>query len=97
MHHPLHELADGTSARRLLADHADLVLRGHLHQTEVVECIDPDRRLRDRGSLYNSLYRESKEGRIIWTFGVPAVLKKPNPFSPWTPRPRRRARRRSRR
>src|SRR5439155_359485 len=40
MHHPLHELADGTSARRLLADHADLVRRGHLHQTEVVEWID---------------------------------------------------------
>src|ERR1019366_8138045 len=35
----------------------------------------------------NSLYRESKEGRITWTFGVPAPFKKPNPFSPWTPRP----------
>jgi predicted MPP superfamily phosphohydrolase len=134
MHHPLHELADGTSARRLLSDHSDLVLRGHLHQTEVVEWIDPDRRLRElaAGSLYdggladtygnscqfvrleldsdlrpiealvrfrsfspkgghwfddNSLYRESKEGRITWTFGVPAPFKKPNPFSPWTPRP----------
>src|SRR5712691_919108 len=134
MHHPLHELADGISGKRLLADHADLVLRGHLHQTEVVEWIDPDRRLRElaAGSLYeggladtygnscqfvrleldsdmrpieamvrirsfspqgghwfddNSLYRESKEGRVTWTFGVPAALRKPNPFSPWTPRP----------
>jgi len=34
----------------------------------------------------NSLYRESKEGRIIWTFAGPAS-RKPNPFSPWTPRP----------
>jgi len=133
MHHPLHELADGIHARRLLAEHADLVLRGHLHQTEVVEWIDPDRRLRElaSGSLYeggladtygnscqlvrleldsnlrpieamvrirsfspkgghwfddNSLYRESREGRITWTFGI-AVPRKPNPFSPWTPRP----------
>ncbi|MGA2738364.1 MAG: metallophosphoesterase [Bryobacteraceae bacterium] len=133
MHHPLHELADGMHARRLLADYADLVLRGHLHQTEMVEWIDPDRRLRElaAGSLYeggladtygnscqlvrleldsdlrpieamvrfrsfspkgghwydnNSLYRESREGRITWTFGVP-VPRKPNPFSPWTPRP----------
>ena len=133
MHHPLHELADGAQARRLLADRADLVLRGHLHQTEVGEWIDPDRRLRELacGALYeggladtygnscqlvrldldselrpieatvrfrsfspmgglwfddNSLYRESKEERITWTFGVTAP-KKPNPFSPWTPRP----------
>jgi predicted phosphodiesterase len=133
MHHPLHELADGIHARRLLADYADLVLRGHLHQTQVVEWIDPDSRLRElaSGSLYeggladtygnscqlvrleldselrpieamvrfrsfsprgghwfddNSLYRESREGRITWTFGV-SVPRKPNPFSPWTPRP----------
>src|ERR1017187_1319251 len=90
-------------------------------RSEVVEWIDPDRRLRElaAGSLYdggladtygnscqfvrleldsdlrpiealvrfrsfspkgghwfddNSLYRESKEGRITWTFGVPAPL-----------------------
>lgn len=132
MHHPYDELADKTSTRRMLADHADLVLRGHLHQTELTEWIDPDRRLRELavGSLYeggladtygnscqfvrleldgkgrsieavvrfrsfsprgghwfddNSLYRDSKDGRITWTFGVP-VSKKPNPFSPWTPR-----------
>jgi predicted phosphodiesterase len=132
MHHPLHELADGIRARKLLADYADLILRGHLHQTEVSEWIDPDSRLRElaAGSLYeggladtygnscqlvrldldsdlrpieamvrfrsfspkgghwfddNSFYRESREGRITWTFGVP-VPRKPNPFSPWTPR-----------
>src|SRR5579871_573831 len=133
MHHPLHELADGASVKRLLSDRADLVLRGHLHQTEVVDWIDPDRRLRElaAGSLYeggladtygnscqfvrleldsnlrpmeatlrfrsfsprgghwfddNSLYRESQAGRITWTFGA-SVRRRPNPFSPWTPRP----------
>ena len=63
MHHPLPELADGASARRLLSDRADLVLRGHLHQTEVVEWIDPDRRLRELAS--GSLY----EGGLADTFG----------------------------
>jgi hypothetical protein len=133
MHHPWHELADSIPTRHLLSEHADIVLRGHLHQTEVGEWIDPDRRLRELavGSLYeggladtygnscqlvrleldskgrpieavvrfrsfsprgghwfddNSLYRESKEGRVTWTFG-PRASKKPNPFSPWTPRP----------
>lgn len=133
MHHPWHELADRSSTKRLLSEYTDVVLRGHLHQTEVTEWIDPDRRLRElaSGSLYeggladtygnscqfvrleldsegrpiealvrfrsfsprggfwfddNSLYRDSKEGRITWTFGTSAVSKKPNPFSPWTPR-----------
>jgi predicted phosphodiesterase len=63
MHHPLHELADGPSIKRLLADRADLVLRGHLHQTEVVEWIDPDRRLRELAS--GSLY----EGGLADTYG----------------------------
>ncbi len=63
MHHPLHELADGASIKRLLADRADLVLRGHLHQTEVVEWIDPDRRLRELAS--GSLY----EGGLADTYG----------------------------
>jgi len=63
MHHPLHELADGASVKRLLADRADLVLRGHLHQTEVVEWIDPDRRLRELAS--GSLY----EGGLADTYG----------------------------
>jgi len=134
LHHPLHEVADGGPAKRLLSDHADLVLRGHLHQTELVEWIDPVRRIRElaSGSLYeggladtwgnscqfvrldldsagrpieamlrfrsfsprgghwfddNGLDRESKDGRVTWTFGAPGLSKKqPNPFSPWTPR-----------
>jgi predicted MPP superfamily phosphohydrolase len=45
MHHPLHELADGPQARRLLAEHADLVLRGHLHETEFSTWTDPDSHL----------------------------------------------------
>ena len=134
MHHPLHELEDGSVAQRMLAEHADLVLRGHLHQTEVSEWVDPDRRLRvlAAGSLYeggladtwgnscqfvrveldstgrpvealvrfrsfspsgghwfddNSLYRNSREGRVTWTFGPVGPARNANPFSPWTPRP----------
>ena len=54
MHHPLHELADGADCRRLMADHVDLVLRGHLHSPEAVEWIDPQQRLRElaAGCLY---------------------------------------------
>ncbi len=132
MHHPLHELADGGAAKRLLADSVDLVLRGHLHQTEIQEILDPDRRLREiaAGSLYeggladtygnscrfvrmeldsqgrpveamvrirsfsprgghwfddDGLYRESKGGKVIWTWRTP-TSRKPNPYSPWTPR-----------
>ncbi|XXT25061.1 metallophosphoesterase [Sorangium sp. So ce429] len=44
MHHPFSDLADGAQARRLLADHADVVLRGHLHATEMSTWSDPDRR-----------------------------------------------------
>ena len=63
MHHPLHELADKAGIRRLLSETADLVLRGHLHQTELSEWIDPDRRLRELavGSLY--------EGGLADTYG----------------------------
>jgi predicted phosphodiesterase len=133
MHHPLSDLADSSSSKRLLADYADLILRGHLHETEVVEWIEPERRLRElaAGSLYeggladtygnschfvrldldsqlrpvealvrfrsfspkgghwfddNSLYSESKNGRLTWKFHY-AVSNKPNPYSPWTPRP----------
>ncbi|WP_434044969.1 MULTISPECIES: hypothetical protein [Sorangium] len=44
MHHPFSDLADGAQARRLLADHVDVVLRGHLHATEMSTWSDPDRR-----------------------------------------------------
>ena len=62
-HHPLHELADGRDVKRMLSDHVDLVLRGHLHGTEASEWIDPDRRLRELavGSLY--------EGGLADTYG----------------------------
>jgi hypothetical protein len=54
VHHPLDDLADGAECRRLLADHVDLLLRGHLHQSEPNEWADPERRLRQvaAGCLY---------------------------------------------
>lgn len=45
LHHPLTDLADGPHCRRLLADHVDLLLRGHLHSAESELWADPDRRL----------------------------------------------------
>ena len=45
LHHPLTDLADGAHCRRLLAEHVDLLLRGHLHSTESELWADPDRRL----------------------------------------------------
>jgi 3',5'-cyclic AMP phosphodiesterase CpdA/tetratricopeptide (TPR) repeat protein len=45
MHHPLTDLADHTSARRLLAATVDLVTHGHQHMPGFVETTDPDRRL----------------------------------------------------
>jgi len=44
-HHPLTDLADGTQARRLLAQHVDLLLRGHVHEPELELWADPDRHL----------------------------------------------------
>ena len=54
VHHPLDDLADGAECRRLLADHVDLLLRGHLHESEPNEWADPERRLRQvaAGCLY---------------------------------------------
>jgi predicted MPP superfamily phosphohydrolase len=54
MHHPFSELADGSHCRRLLANHIDLVLRGHLHEPEVETWADPDRIVRQvaAGCLY---------------------------------------------
>ncbi len=53
-HHPLEELADGRRIRALLAEHADLVLRGHLHETELSTRAEPGRSLRQlaAGCLY---------------------------------------------
>ncbi len=54
VHHPLTDLADGASCRRLLADRVDLLLRGHLHEPELSLWKDPDRELRElaAGCLY---------------------------------------------
>jgi 3',5'-cyclic AMP phosphodiesterase CpdA len=54
MHHPLTDLTDGAQCRLRLAEHVDLVLRGHLHETEVQTWADPDRRIRQlaAGCLY---------------------------------------------
>lgn len=46
VHHPLEDLADAAHCRRLLADQVDLLLRGHLHESEPNEWADPERRLR---------------------------------------------------
>lgn len=54
MHHPLAQLADHADARRLLADHVDLVLRGHQHDPLADVWTDPDRGLVElaAGCLY---------------------------------------------
>ena len=54
VHHPLSDLADASQCRTLLADSVDLLLRGHLHETELTEWADPDRKLRAMaaGCLY---------------------------------------------
>jgi predicted MPP superfamily phosphohydrolase len=54
IHHPLTELGDGEASRRLLAEQIDLLLRGHLHDTELSFWSDTDRALRELavGSLY---------------------------------------------
>ncbi len=58
-HHPLDELADGRRIRALLAKHADLVLRGHLHETEVSIWADPAQSLHQlaAGCLYEGDHR----------------------------------------
>lgn len=54
IHHPLTDLADGESCRRLLAEQVDLLLRGHLHESELSFWSDADREMRElvAGSLY---------------------------------------------
>lgn len=43
VHHPLSDLADKDDCQRLLADHVDLLLRGHLHDEALETWEDPDR------------------------------------------------------
>lgn len=56
VHHPLDHLfpPDLAHARRLLAERADLLLHGHLHETEPAQWADPERQLRQfaAGCLY---------------------------------------------
>lgn len=54
MHHPLDQLSDGGTCRRLLAERVDLLLRGHLHDTDPSTWKDPSRELRElaAGCLY---------------------------------------------
>ena len=62
MHHPLSELADEGQCRRLLAEHVDVVLRGHLHEPEPSLWEDSHRTLREAaaGCLYeNDTYPNS--------------------------------------
>ncbi len=53
-HHPLWDLADRDRASHLLSQHTDLLLRGHLHNPELVRRTDPDRSLVElaAGCLY---------------------------------------------
>ena len=55
MHHPLTDMVDGADCRRLLADHVDLLLRGHWHEEEASLWADPDHQLRGlaAGCLYD--------------------------------------------
>ncbi len=54
VHHPLSDLADRDDCQRLLADHVDLLLRGHLHDEALDTWEDPDRTSRQlaAGCLY---------------------------------------------
>ncbi len=61
MHHPLDELADGGDCRRLLAEQVDLLLRGHLHESEPQTWADPDRTLRQLAA--GCLYEEQRADR----------------------------------
>jgi formylglycine-generating enzyme required for sulfatase activity/predicted phosphodiesterase len=62
MHHPLDWMLDRSDMSRLLADHADILLRGHLHETGVEWLATPGRELRTiaAGSAYDgSRYRNA--------------------------------------
>lgn len=61
LHHPLSALADGSSCRRLMADHVDVLLRGHLHEAEPELWADPERSLRQfaAGCLYEGHHADT--------------------------------------
>lgn len=54
VHHPLSDLADGTTCQTKLAESVHLLLRGHLHDAAHTVWSDPDRKLRSfaAGCLY---------------------------------------------
>lgn len=57
-HHPLSDLADHDRAANLLARHADVLLRGHLHNAKMERRSDPDQGLAElaAGCLYEGHY-----------------------------------------
>ena len=62
MHHPLTDLADSASCRKLLAEGVDLLLRGHVHESESNAWADPDSKLQElsAGCLYeHATYRSA--------------------------------------
>ena len=67
MHHPLSDLGDH-DARRLLADHVDIVLHGHQHRPVSQEDKDPDRALRTLAA--GSLYEGDEEDKWVNSFHV---------------------------
>lgn len=54
VHHPFSDLADGRRAFELLADRVDILLRGHLHETDIILKQTPDHDLQEfaTGCLY---------------------------------------------
>ncbi len=89
MHHPLTDLADGETCRRDLAERVDLLLRGHLHETELSLWSDPDRDLREiaAGCLYEHDEYPNACQRIDITLGEdgrPLVYE--FRFRAWSPR-----------
>ena len=89
VHHPLTDLADGTTCRRLLAERVGLLLRGHLHETELSLWSDPDRDLREiaSGCLYESDRYPNACQRVDVTLdGNGKPLRYDLRFRAWSPR-----------
>ncbi len=92
MHHPFSDLADGAHCKRLLAGHADFVLRGHLHEPELETWLDPDRKVRQlaAGCLYEGHRADQHPNAChVITLMVDAhgrPLKAEVRFRAWSPR-----------
>lgn len=89
MHHPLSELADAATTRKLLAQRVDLVLRGHLHKSEATVWQDPDSGLRQFAA--GCLYEGSLENKWPNSFCVmdldwdPHQCRGTHTFYKWSP------------